>query len=120
MTVLVPDTGRFDEITAHLDAAMLDAITSTKPAEVDLTLPKFDIAKQLSLKEQLVALGMPTAFAEGKADFTGITTDEPLVIDDVLHEANITVDEKGTVAARARQFRRFSAIKSSRRATSMT
>ena len=101
MTVLVPDAGRFDEITSRLDATLLDAITSTKPAEVDLTLPKFAIDKQLSLKQQLIALGMPTAFADGKADFTGMTTDESLVIDDVIHETNVTVDEKGTVAAAA-------------------
>ena len=101
MTVLVPDAGRFDEITSHLDATMLDAIASSHPAEVDLTLPKFDIETKLSLKEQLSALGMPTAFIDSKADFSGITTDEPLVIDDVIHEANVTVDEKGTVAAAA-------------------
>jgi serpin B len=101
MTILVPDAGRFDEVTSHLDVTMLDAATATKPATVDLTLPKFDIDKQLLLKDQLVALGMPTAFADHRADFSGITTDEELVIDDVIHQADVTVDEKGTVAAAA-------------------
>jgi len=101
MTVLVPDAGRFDEITSHLDATLLTAATTTSPAEVDLTLPKFDIASRLSLKDQLSALGMHAAFEDGQADFTGMTTAEPIVIDDVLHEAKVTVDEKGTVAAAA-------------------
>ena len=101
MTVLVPDAGRFDEITSRLDATLLTAATTTSPAEVDLTLPKFDIASRLSLKDQLSALGMHAAFEDGQADFTGMTTSEPIVIDDVLHEAKVTVDEKGTVAAAA-------------------
>ena len=101
MTVLVPDAGRFDDIAAHLDDAVNQAGTAIRTTEVDLTLPKFDIAKQLRLKEQLAALGMPTAFDDDRADFTGITTQEPIVIADVIHQANVTVDEKGTVAAAA-------------------
>ncbi len=45
-------------------------------------------------------LGMPTAFTDG-ADFTGMTTEEPLYIGAVIHQANITVDEAGTEAAAA-------------------
>jgi len=100
MTVVVPDAGRFDEVAARLDTTLLDAVTTTQPAQVDLTMPKFDIAKALSLKEQLIALGMPTAFS-GQADFSAITADEALRIQDVVHQANITVDEQGTVAAAA-------------------
>ena len=48
----------------------------------------------------LAALGMPTAFTD-QADFTGMTTDEPLQIGFVIHQANITVDEAGTEAAAA-------------------
>ena len=43
---------------------------------------------------------MPTAFTDA-ADFTGMTTDEPLQIGFVIHQANITVDEAGTEAAAA-------------------
>jgi serpin B len=45
-------------------------------------------------------LGMPAAFSDG-ADFTGISTAEPLHIANVIHQANITVDEEGTEAAAA-------------------
>ena len=51
------------------------------------------------------ALGMPTAFDAGSADFTGIhvpdATEDPIYIADVIHQANIDVDETGTEAAAA-------------------
>jgi len=43
---------------------------------------------------------MPTAFSD-QADFGAMTTEESLRIQDVVHQANVTVDEKGTVAAAA-------------------
>jgi len=46
-------------------------------------------------------MGMPLAFDDNKADFSGITTQEKLYITKVIHEANITVDETGTEATAA-------------------
>ncbi|CAN5539045.1 serpin family protein [soil metagenome] len=66
---------------------------------VELGFPKFDIETSVSLADTLKEMGMPTAF--GDADFSGMTTEEQLVIGDVIHQANITVDEDGTEAAAA-------------------
>ena len=52
-----------------------------------------------SLGDLLAALGMPTAFTD-HADFSGITTEEPLLISAVVHQADIDVDEQGTEAVR--------------------
>ena len=51
------------------------------------------------LGDILAALGMPTAFDAATADFSGMTTQTRLVISKVIHQANISVDEKGTEAA---------------------
>jgi len=67
---------------------------------VALGMPKFDIETSTDLAEVLSALGMPTAFTD-KADFSGMTTAEQLLIAAVIHRANITVDEEGTEAAAA-------------------
>ena len=50
------------------------------------------------LKDALATLGMPLAFSEA-ADFTAISAREHFVIDNVAHEAFISVDEEGTEAA---------------------
>jgi len=100
MTVIVPDDlAAFEE---GLDAAGLDAITSAlADRQVQLSLPRFGIETKASLADALRALGMPLAFDPDRADFSGITAAEALLIDDVIHQANIDVDEKGTEAAAA-------------------
>jgi serpin B len=100
MTVLVPDQGRFDDVVSHLSSAALASLNGAQPTSVNLALPKFDIQKALTLKQPLAELGMPTAFSD-RADFGGMTQQEPLRLSDVVHQANVTVDEKGTVAAAA-------------------
>jgi serpin B len=66
---------------------------------VQLGLPKFDIETSTTLGQQLQAMGMASAFGDG-ADFSGMTP-FGVKIGDVIHQANITVDEVGTEAAAA-------------------
>jgi serpin B len=70
------------------------------PRQVTLALPRFRVTSQFSLAPALTALGMPLAFTS-RADFTGITTAEPVHISDVVHQAYLDVDEQGTEAAAA-------------------
>ena len=99
MLVIVPDDLAGFEAT--LDEPGLAAITAAlKPRNVDLALPRFATRSQLELRDLLTALGMPTAFTDD-ADFSGITTTEPLKIYAVIHQADIDVDEQGTEASAA-------------------
>ena len=69
--------------------------------QVELGLPKFDIETKVTLKDVLSEMGMPEAFS-GTADFTGMTDERTRVnVGNVIHQANITVDEEGTEAAGA-------------------
>ena len=69
------------------------------PYAVNLFLPRFGLDSRADLGPALKALGMPLAF-DPSADFGGITT-EDLYVGEVVHQANIDVDEKGTEAAAA-------------------
>jgi serpin B len=72
---------------------------------VELFLPRFGVGTKASLKDVLGSLGMPVAFSPEAADFTGIhipeSVGERIHIAEVIHQANIDVDEKGTEAAAA-------------------
>jgi serpin B len=100
MTIVVPDD--LATFEAGLDAARFSAITAAlRPASVDLTLPRFKIETKSDLSSALAGMGMPLAFDPDQADFSGITTQEQLYISKVVHQANISVDEKGTEASAA-------------------
>jgi serpin B len=77
--------------------AVLDAAAATKPADVVVTMPKWDFSTDLDLVQLLKKLGITDVF--GPADLSGITTAEALFVDQALHKANITVDELGTTAS---------------------
>lgn len=102
MTVLLP------EVAA--DAAVLDLVATNLSqvlasfvgtASVTLTMPRFRFGFGASLVSLLTDLGMPDAFDPGRADFSGITTEESLFVSDVIHRAVVAVDEEGTEASAA-------------------
>lgn len=100
MTLIVPDDmAAFEE---QLDADSFAALTAALgPHEVDLAVPRFEIETKADLAALLGELGMPLAFDPDRADFSGMTVQEQLFIAHVVHQANISVDEKGTEAAAA-------------------
>ncbi|GAB3898373.1 hypothetical protein GCM10029964_082660 [Kibdelosporangium lantanae] len=96
-TVILPTAGKS---TDTLDASTIAAVTKKiQPEYISIAMPRFTTKSTLDLNEPLKALGMATAF--NGADFSGITTDEPLAIQTVQHETFVQVDEHGTVAAAA-------------------
>lgn len=102
MTLLVPDEGRFEEIEAQVDGAMFnEALANLAPADVTLRMPKFEFESPFNLSDALIEMGMPLAFDENRADFSGMTDQQDLYIGNVIHKAFVAVDEKGTEAAAA-------------------
>jgi serpin B len=102
MLLILPDEGRFEEVEGKLPAGLIDeVIAALTDTEAQVSLPKFEIRTQADLNQALGALGIADAFDPARADFTGISTEEPLYVSGVLHEAFIAVDEAGTEAAAA-------------------
>jgi serpin B len=100
MLLIVPDD--LASFEAELDGdliAAIDAALEATDAQADVTMPRFDIETRQKLVDILAALGMPSALDAERADFSGMTTAERLFIGKVIHQANISVDEKGTEAA---------------------
>jgi serine protease inhibitor len=67
---------------------------------VVMRLPRFTANQRLSMAPLLDSLGMKTAFTDS-ADFSRMCATEPLKINSVIHQAFVTVGEKGTEAAAA-------------------
>jgi len=105
MLILLPAEGHFETFAGKLDAARLAEIEAAlAPTDLLLYLPRFEYAADLELAETLADMGMPLAFSESEADFSGMAEIPPrlrLYISRVLHKAYVAVDELGTEAAGA-------------------
>ena len=102
LLVVVPDAGTYPQFEASLDAAKLESIVAglTNQAVV-LWLPRFKVETAQELAALLQGLGMTSAFSPGLADFSGMDGTRDLYISNVIHNAFISVAEKGTEAAAA-------------------
>lgn len=106
MVVVLPDRGRFAEIAEGFGPDDLSRLHgSWGDYQVELSFPRFEFRSDVPLKGPLQQLGMEAAFRDpfgpGGADFTGITALRELYVQDVVHQAFISVDEEGTEAAAA-------------------
>jgi serpin B len=72
-----------------------------KSTQVSVRLPRFKMTSQFGLNRALSELGMPLAFEEGSADFSGMNGKHDLFISAALHKAFVDVNEQGTEAAAA-------------------
>ena len=101
MVILLPQNGIQDlGKTIQLDSFEV-LLSGLEKKEVKVFLPKFKFQSRYSLKNTLQSLGMNEAF-EGNADFSGMTGGKGgLAISEVIHQANIEVNEEGTEAAAA-------------------
>jgi serpin B len=98
MVFVVPDdmASFQSQLTASKFASVLG---SMKRYDVSFSLPKYSVESRVDLAKVLAAMGMSDLFSAQNADLSGITTDEKLFIDKVIHQANMDVDEEGVTAA---------------------
>jgi serpin B len=75
-------------------------LSAEKPTNILLRLPRFEARFNEAVDTALAEAGMPCAFREGCADFSGIAP-LPMKIDRVAHATFLRVDEQGTEAAAA-------------------
>ncbi len=103
MLVILPhDQNGLENLEAKLSPQTLTQWqNSLKIQSVRISLPRFQIKESFTLKDALSAMGMPSAFLSGQADFSGMTGKRNLFISKVIHKSFIQVDEEGTEAAAA-------------------
>ncbi|XP_062986351.1 serpin B6-like [Elgaria multicarinata webbii] len=85
----------YEKLIEWINPEMMDS------TEVELSLPKFKLEEKYDLKPVLKSLGMTDAFDEGKADFSGMSPNNDLVLSEVVHKSFVEVNEEGTEAAAA-------------------
>lgn len=96
--VLPPEGEDLPEVVADLDDEAWRALTAAlSPTEVQVRLPRLDLAYDADLQDALVALGMGVVFS-GAADLTPMSPVDPF-LDTVAHATAVVVDESGTEAA---------------------
>lgn len=102
MDIVLPDTGKFDEIRERVSASSLETVFNGERAleRVDLYLPKFKFEYSAELGEALQSMGMVRAFGSD-AQFGGMFANIAQSISAVIHKVYIDVDEEGTEAAAA-------------------
>ena len=106
MWLLKPDAGVTPEDLLQSEDAVGFLLANgswsqTQQAEVDLSLPKFDVSSDLDLLDALAQLGMTDVQTPDAADFTPLTTANqlPLALTEAKHAARVKIDEDGCEAA---------------------
>lgn len=106
MLILMPTPGTFDQFAASLTPAVLADITTQAAANdgkyyIAFSMPKFTFTQSADIGPLLQSLGMTDPFDPNLADFSGIDGLHDLYVQNVYHQAYISVDEQGTEAAAA-------------------
>ncbi len=99
--VIMPTSQTIGAFVASLTPAILTSIDQQlTPIDINLTMPRFNIASSESLIPLLEPLGMTDAFTAA-SDLSGIEPSNQIHVGVLLQRALIHVDEVGTTAAAA-------------------
>jgi serpin B len=104
MLILLPrqDDG-LEDLEKDLTPANLQAWRNDlREQRITVWLPRFTMTSEFKLNDTLAAMGMPLAFSEQSADFSGMNGGrEQLFVSAVVHKDFVDVNEEGTEAAAA-------------------
>ena len=104
MVIILPkDKNGLAAVESGLTAEKIDKWANVRhEKKVDVYLPKFKLESKFTLNDTLKEMGMPLAFDENNADFSGMADfpiDYHLYVARVIHKAFVDVYEEGTEAA---------------------
>ena len=94
----VMEDGTYMEMVLSDDWSNDNEWQNRKYLKVNLSVPKFDVSSTLNLKEGLENLGVTDIF-EYNADFSNVTTYEPVFLTAVNQSVRVEIDEEGVKAA---------------------
>jgi serpin B len=103
MLILLPsESDGLAALERSITADSLDAwIAGLSETRVRVALPRFRFRSTFELPRVLAELGMPSVFAPGQADLSGIAGGRDLFVAAAVHQAFVEVDEAGTQAGAA-------------------
>jgi serpin B len=96
-----PDMGLPEMEQALSPTDLVGLVEAATLQESTIALPRFSMRAQLDLVPMLKACGIVDLFDPARADLSRIDGDSNLYVNTFVHEAWISVDEQGTVAAAA-------------------
>lgn len=103
MVFILPDKGTTLEELLQDESFLGDALGSLSSdratmGEVVFKVPKFDFASSLDLRSMARSMGIERLFTQS-ADFSNLSTTQPLFVSGIMQNATIAIDEKGVEAA---------------------
>jgi serpin B len=103
MVVLLPSKERrLEDFERSITTGRLAQwMTKVQWQTVETYVPRFKMTSEFRLKGALQELGMTDAFSPAQADFSSITGNRNLFIEEGIHKAFVEVNEEGTEAAAA-------------------
>ncbi len=104
MWLILPDEGKTIEDllqSGNYTDLFLSGKANAQRAEINLSMPKFDVTCKQDMIEGLQALGVKQVFRLGQADFTPAFPDQTIdiAVDKVEQATRVRVDEEGVTAA---------------------
>lgn len=99
MQIIIPK-GDINRYISNLDYEKLqEKLKKGEYVKTKIKLPKFEYEAEYSYKDVLQKLGINRAFDIDNADFSNISDQKPLFVNDISQKCVINVDEEGTEAA---------------------